>query len=148
MFDIGCNRGLVSLDFAHNGATKCHGCDNYEVGILTARQLFVDLRWVKPKFEVVDLSVGVDSLKGFDDKYDIIVMLATYHKIKRIMPEKLLNALTVEIGRRTGELFVWRGAEEELKALDRDLGTSGLKRVQTSYLSKEIGPAAIWRRNG
>lgn len=153
VMDIGCNRGLVGFEFANNGATVVHGCDNYELGIRTACELFADLRSVEIRFEVVDLSKGVPSLKPFGDrKYDIIVMLATYHKLKRIMAPELLADLMRHLGRRTVRYFAWRGTssqhddnEKEMKALDRDLGSSGLRRIHTSYIS-DLGVAAIWER--
>lgn len=153
VLDIGCNRGLVGFEFANNGATVVHGCDNYEVGIRTARELFADLRSVETKFEVVDLSKGVSSLGSFGDRrYDIVVMLATYHKLKRIMVPELLAEMMRHLGRRTVRYFGWRGTstqhkdnEKEMTNLDRDLGSSGLRRVHTSYIS-DLGAAAIWER--
>jgi 2-polyprenyl-3-methyl-5-hydroxy-6-metoxy-1,4-benzoquinol methylase len=87
VMDIGCNRGLVGFEMANNGASVVHGCDNYDEGIETARQVFADLRNVEAQFECVDLSIGPQSLKPFGWRhYDIMLMLATYHKLKRIIP--------------------------------------------------------------
>jgi ribosomal protein L11 methylase PrmA len=60
VFDIGCNRGMVGYQFAEQGAALVHGCDNYEVGIQTAREVFADLRFVESRFEVVDLVAGIE----------------------------------------------------------------------------------------
>ena len=91
VFDIGCNRGLAGFEFAYNGADRVMGCDYYEDGIITCRHLFADLRAVKSRFEVVDLTGGEAALrKAFgsdtDLKHDIVLMLATYHKLIRSMP--------------------------------------------------------------
>lgn len=152
VFDIGCNRGLVGFEFFANGATRVDGCDNYEEGIQSARHLFCDLRNVESKFEVVDLSKGAESLKMFGT-YDIVVMLATYHKIRRVMPEIRLIELMQNIANRTKRFFGWRGTSEkfheneaEMGALDKVFGESRLKRIHTSYISKELGVAAIWER--
>lgn len=153
VMDIGCNRGLVGFEMANNGATIVHGCDNYELGIRTANELFADLRSVQVQFEVVDLSKGVAALKPFGDRhYDIIVMLATYHKLKRIMAAELLAELMRHLGQRTDRYFAWRGTStqydenmKEMKNLDRDLGSVGLKRIHTSDIS-DLGTAAIWAR--
>lgn len=153
VFDVGCNRGLVGFEMANNGAKVVHGCDNYELGILTAKELFSDLRSVEIQFEVVDLSRGVAALKPFGNRrYDIIVMLATYHKIKRIMSPELLAELMRDLGKRTVRYFAWRATstqfdenEKEMANLDRDLGSAGLKRIHTSYIS-DLGVAAIWQR--
>lgn len=159
VFDIGCNRGMVGYEFAHHGATKVHGCDIYEKGIEVAREVFADLRWVESRFEVVDLTRGPRSLGAFGDTfggsvgYDFVVCLATYHKIKRLMGPQDLSSLVAHFGCMTRKYFAWRGTsdkplenEEEIAALDRDLGHSGLARVHTSYLSSELGVAAVWSR--
>jgi hypothetical protein len=134
---------------------RVHGCDNYELGIRVANELFADLRAVEAKFEVVDLSKGVRALAPFakGDPYDIVLMLATYHKIQRQMKPEVLSELMRHIGSRTAQYFGWRGTsndpqenEREMATLDRDLGAVDLRRVHTSYLSVELGVAAIWRR--
>lgn len=154
VFDIGCNRGMVAYQFYQHGATLVHGCDNYEIGIQTAREWFADLRSVESRFEAVDLAAGPKSLRLFNSPgYDIVVCLATYHKLKRIMPAKELTELMQFFGRWSRKYFGWRGTsdkpdenEHEIVALDRDLGAVGLKRIHTSYLSSELGAAAIWQR--
>jgi SAM-dependent methyltransferase len=154
VLDIGCNRGLVAFEFANNGATVVHGCDIFAEGIETARHLFADFRHVQSRFEVVDLAEGPKAMRVFDrSEYDIIVILATYHKIKRIMPKEQLSELMKHFGKSTKHYFAWRATsdkpqenEEELAALDKDLGSVGLQRIQTSYISKSLGVAAIWER--
>ena len=154
VMDIGCNRGLVGFEFANNGARIVHGCDNYAEGIATARQLFADLRSCESQFECVDLSKGPSALDPFGRMtYDMIVMLATYHKLKRIMSAELLTALVQHLGNRTIKYFAWRATsdkpnenEGELVALDKDLKSCHLKRIHTSYISHTLGVAAIWER--
>ncbi|AZV21468.1 hypothetical protein [Mesorhizobium sp. M7A.F.Ce.TU.012.03.2.1] len=154
VFDIGCNRGMVGFEFAGNGATTVHGCDNYEPGILAAREIFADLRKVHSRFEIVDLTGGPPALKVFGaKKYDITLCLATYHKLKRIMEPADLSALMQYFGKQTKGYFAWRGTsdkpaenEQELYALDVDLGFVGLERIHTSHISAELGVAAIWCR--
>lgn len=154
VFDIGCNRGMVGFEFARNGAKTVHGCDNYEIGIQVAREVFADLRNVESRFEVVDLAAGPSSLKPFNGQtYDVTLCLATYHKLKRIMKPADLTALMLHFGRWTKGYFAWRATsdkpaenDEEIVALDRDLGAAGLVRIHTSYISAELGVAAIWGR--
>jgi SAM-dependent methyltransferase len=154
VFDIGCNRGMVGYDFALNGATLVHGCDAYETGIATAREAFADLREVESRFEVVDLTEGPRALKVFGDQpYDFTLCLATYHKLKRVMDRKPLSELMQHFGRQTKGYFAWRATsdkpdenDEEMTALDHDLGEAGLVRIHTSYLSAELGVAALWAR--
>jgi hypothetical protein len=155
VLDLGCNRGLVGYGMYLNGATVVHGCDVATECIHICRHLFADLRDVESKFETVDLTGGPSALQtAFGArKYDIVLMLATYHKLKRIMPAETLSALMQNLGQRTAKYFVWRGTsyqhddnEDEVKVIDRDLGMVGLKRIHTSYISDELGVAAIWGR--
>lgn len=154
VLDIGCNRGSVCLELAYNGARLVHGCDNYEKGIETAREIFADIRMVQSRFEHCDLTHGVSALDMFgDQRYDMTLLLATYHKIKRAMPHDRLSGLVKEIGRRTVRYFGWRGTANqhdanviEIETLDRDLADVGLKRIHTSYIATELGVAAIWER--
>ncbi len=155
VLDLGCNRGLVGFEMANNGATLVHGCDVYEQGILTARELFADLRSVESQFEVVDLTGGPAALSVFGSRiYDIVLMLATYHKLKRIMSEEDLSALMLGLGQRTGQWFAWRATSEsvkqnwqEMKRVDSELAPAGLHRIHTSTISEELGLCAIWGRS-
>ncbi len=154
VMDIGCNRGLVGFEFANNGAAIVHGCDIYPEGIRTARELFVDLQSVKSQFEVVDLTRGPEAFKLFgEQRYTITLMLATVHKLKRVMPPEKLTELIQHIASRTSRYFAWRATsdkpdenEQEMLNLDRDLESRGLRRIQTSTISEELGIAAIWSR--
>ncbi len=153
VMDIGCNRGLVGFEMANNGASVVHGCDNYAEGIEVARHLFVDLRNVDAQFECVDLTRGPAAMRPFGGRpYDIILMLATYHKLKRLMPENVLAELMAHLAGRVTKWFGWRGTSEktsenelEMQAIDK-LFRGVLKRVHTSYLSHTLGVAAIWER--
>ncbi len=154
VFDIGCNRGMVGFEFANNGASTVHGCDIYEDGVKTAREVFADIRSVESRFEVADLTQGAAALKAFgSQQYDITLCLATYHKLKRIMKPADLTSLMQYFGRWTKGYFGWRGTsdkpaenDEEIENLDRDLKSVGLIRIHTSYISTELGVAAIWAR--
>lgn len=154
VMDVGCNRGLVGFEFANNGAVRVDGCDNYVSGIETARHLFCDLRNCESQFEVVDLDQGPVALAPFSGRsWDIVVMLATYHKLKRVTQPAVLQALVLDLGRRSKQFFAWRGTSEkaeenhaEMKALDLVLASAGMRRIHTSYISQELGVAAIWRR--
>lgn len=154
VLDIGCSRGMAGHDFANHGATRVHGCDLDKDAVFVARSVFVDIRSVDSKFEVVDLSAGAASLSVFgQQKYDTVLMLATYHKLKRVMPQDKLAALITGLADRTIRFFAWRGTSEkvqeneaELAVLDRDLSRCNMRRIHTSYISQELGVAAIWAR--
>lgn len=150
VFDIGCNRGHAGFEFAGNGATRVMGCDIYADGVVAARHLFCDLRAVRHRFEVCDLTGGEAAMrtafaKDADLKHDFVLMLATYHKLKRIMPKGELSALMRFFGSRTAKYFAWRGYEDEIPQLDKDFGAQGLVRIHTSLMS-DIQPCAVWAR--
>ncbi len=149
VLDLGCNRGLVGFEMANNGAVKVHGCDIDPGCIDVARGVFIDLRAVESRFEVVDLTKEIPFP---DQRYDITLMIATYHKLKRVMAQEDLSKLVKNLGKRTDKFFVWRGpgadqeANDEMVQIDRDFFGAGLKRVHTSSLSLTLGLAAIWAR--
>jgi SAM-dependent methyltransferase len=156
VLDLGANRGMIALEFARYRAALIHGCDNYEQGMEAAQaagshiaaELLADKRYLEAKFAVVDLTKEIP-FPG--QRYDIVLMIATYHKLKRIMPAGALSKLIQNLAGRTERWFVWRGPSdvaegmEELAALDRELSLT-FDRVQTSTLSKTLGVAAIWER--
>jgi hypothetical protein len=71
------------------GAALIHGCDNYEKGIQTCARVVCRPSLRRNRFEVVDLTQGPKALGVFNAAgYDIVLCLATYHKLKRLMPER------------------------------------------------------------
>lgn len=150
VFDVGCNRGMAGYEFACNGARLVHGCDSYETGIKVAREVFADIRNVESRFEVVDLTGGEAAIgKAFGDSfrnYDMLLILAIYHKLKRVMQAQPLNFLMQRLASRTNRYIGWRGYAEEVKELDALFAGLGFKRIQYSEISETICPAAIWRK--
>jgi SAM-dependent methyltransferase len=155
VLDLGCNRGAAGYDFAQHGARVVHGCDINKDAILIAKHWFADCRNVEAKHEVIDLSKGADAIRQFcgPTHYDTILMLATYHKIKRVMPAPALSGLMQELAKRTIKYLAWRATSEkydennaEMSQIDKDVKDAGLKRVHTSHISQELGVAAIWAR--
>jgi len=160
VLDLGCNRGMVGYEFYCNGATTVHGCDNYEQGVITAREVFADLRACESKFEVVDLTQGraaIDAAFGTEQTWDITLCLATLHKIKRQMGLPQAADFMRFIAKRTNRYFAWRGIsdtaggiqteenQEELKALDNAF-RGVARRVLTSDISEQLGACAVWLR--
>lgn len=151
VLDVGCNRGMVGFEFANNGARIVDGCDNDPDSIEVARAVFADIRNVRSKFAVVDLTEGSSALvKAFGrEQYDIVLLLAVIHKIKREMSRDDLVDLLHHFGTLTRKFLAWRGTQrdeagnfEEVRLLD---GLPRLRRVQYSDIS-QLGPAAIWER--
>ena len=157
VLDLGCNTGLVALEFAQCGARLVHGLDLSPGSIQTARDFFVELH-VQHQFEAGDLTTGPACLAPFGDAgYDIVCLLGTYHKIKRPpsknyirmgargMDAEELSELMVHLGRRTLRYFAFRGDLEDFDQVDADMATAGLHRVLFSTLS-QLGPCGIWER--
>jgi hypothetical protein len=161
VLDVGCNRGMIAHEFACHGARMVHGCDHPEAEgdtVFIARRIFADIRQVQSRFESCDLSLGPSSLAVFGNGgYDIVLLFATYHKLKRQMSSELLAELIRYLGLLTLRYFAWRGridqetggsSEGEADEIESAFAQSGhyrMKRVQWSVLS-EMGPAAIWRK--
>lgn len=173
VLDVGANRGLVGLDFARHGAVLVHGCDIYSAGMETARKLFeaheenrvltakvlgeafADNRACEYQFEVTNLTHGSSAFAIFGGaRYDIVLLLAVVHKLRRIMAEPDVRDLVRFFGNMTDKYIGWRGpgndnagAKEEMGLLDKWLDHVGLKRIQTSWIAQEkMGPAAIWQK--
>ncbi len=155
VLDIGCNWGSVCVDFQNNYASLVHGCDIFEDGIKFMSGYFAQFREVRSHFAVVDLTHGPKCFTPFGgQRYDIVTMLATYHKIKRVMKPEDLSGLMRHIGGNlTRNYFGWRATsdkpaenEQEMAAIDKDMKDVGLRRIHTSYISRQLGVAAIWER--
>lgn len=151
VLDIGCNRGMAGYEFACNGARLVHGCDIYELGITVAREIFADIQNVRSRFEVVDLTGGPAALnkafgKDYEGQYDIVLLLAIYHKLKRIMTQVALQELMTDLAKHATRYVGWRGYAEEVPELEAIFAPVGFKRIQYSEISESICPAAIWRR--
>lgn len=154
VLDLGCNRSMVSYEFADSGAALVHGLDNYQVGIEGARDIFADRRDVQYKFEVADLTKGPVALDALGERvdYDFVLLLAVIHKLKRDMSDDLLRALIRAVGERCRKYVAWRGTQfdvqgndEEMRMLDSELGGLGFRRVQWTEISN-LGPGVIWAR--
>lgn len=152
VLDLGCNRGMVAMDFANNGAAVVHGIDNDAASIDVCRAIFADIRNISSCFEVGDLTRGPVSLLPFGKAYDFVLCLATLHKLRRKMSEPAMLDLLDYLAKMTRGFFVWRGTqaqhdqnETELKMLDGQMAIVGMKRIHTSHISS-LGIAAIWER--
>ncbi len=163
VLDIGCNRGLAAYAFACNEARLCHGIDLAPDAIAVARGLFADLVECRSQFEVGDLTRGAECLKPFGDGgWDIILMLGTYHKLKRA-PSKEYTRLgargcTAEelaefmryLGTKTLKFFAWRGDGDDVPTVDASMQKAGLRLIHRTDISGDrgsrSGPSCIWRK--
>jgi 2-polyprenyl-3-methyl-5-hydroxy-6-metoxy-1,4-benzoquinol methylase len=160
VFDVGCNRGHVCLDFMQHGAAVLHGCDNYEMGVRVANENFADYRHVEGRFEVVDLRGGAGAVKkafgeNYRKQYDFMLMLAVYHKLRRVMPLENLLHLVDHFAHHTGKYFVWRGSEAERADFEHVLTARGFKMVHYSqiceiklpeFIDPVPQPCAVWAK--
>ncbi len=149
VLDVGCNRGMAGYEFACNGARLVHGCDLYEKGIETAKEVFADIRNCESKFSVVDLAKA-GGLAGFTQaqRYDVVLLLAITHKLRRQMKSFDFNVLMISLANSCNRYIGWRGYDEEVSELDGLFGGPvGFKRIQYSTITESVCPAAIWRRD-
>lgn len=160
VFDVGCNRGAVCHDFVLAGASVVHGCDLYAKGMEVANEWFADIRSVEAKFEVVDLRGGAGAIKrafgeSYRKNYDFVLMLAVYHKLRRVMSLKDLLHLVDHLAHHTGKFFVWRGSREEKSEFEHLLLNRNFRLVHYSeiceamlpeYTEPVAQPCAVWAK--
>jgi len=159
VLDVGCNRGIQLYEMYLNGARLVHGIDLAPDAIENARAIFADEVGAQVQFEVGDLTRGAAALAPFGDgNYDIVMMIATYHKLARPpskpyqelgaqgMSADELSEFVRHLGRRTTKFFAFKAPNMDAFAqIDKDMSNAGLRRVHTSEMCT-IGPAGIWRR--
>lgn len=123
-----------------------------------ANEWFADIRSVEARFKVVDLTGGPGAVKaafGADYRKDYVfmLMLAVYHKLRRIMKLDDLLYLVDHFAHHTGRFFVWRGSREEMPEFEPVLLKRNFKRVHYSeiceaklpeFVEPVAQPCAVW----
>jgi len=152
VLDVGCDRGLISLAFAMNGATLVHGCDKYAMGVQSARQVLNEAG-TTAHFEVVDLTGGFKALQeafagDLHERYDIVLFLSMYHILKNRMADDQLLDLVRTLIERSGRYFIYRrsATQQGYQLMDRLVEDSGLVLTHYSWFSKNVGPLLIYER--
>jgi SAM-dependent methyltransferase len=151
VLDVGCNRGMVSYELAQNGARLFHGCDIWEPGLVIAREVFSELP-CKSLFVHADLCGGPKALSSgfgisYRPRYDIVLFMAIYHKLKRLMPEERLSELMLHIVGKTDRFLLLREPTDEMEEIAALISRFGLVCVQRSTISNARGVATIWAAN-
>lgn len=125
-----------------------------------ANEWFADIRSVEARFEVVDLTGGPAALKQafgkyYRTEYDFVLMLAVYHKLRRVMTLEALLYLVDHLAHHCGKFFVWRGSAQEREEFEPVLLKRNFRLVHYSTISEVKlpeftdavpQPAAIWSR--
>lgn len=161
VLDLGCNRGRTTNECVEHGAKIVHGCDIDPDCMDTANKWFADDRSIEARFEVCDLTGGPAALKAafgqhYRTEYDFVLMIAVYHKLRRVMKPEDLLFLVDHVLHHCGRFFVWRGSREELTEMEPTILRRGFKRVHYSEIcecadlpgEKTIRqqPAAAWAK--
>jgi len=88
ILDIGMAKGLVSYEFARNGASKCHGMDINKESVNFCNTLFhkssLDFKFIHKNLAEEPQSLNID----FPEKYDIVLLLGVWKKVERQMNNK------------------------------------------------------------
>jgi len=158
VLDLGCNRGLAGYAMACNGARLVHGVDLAPDAVEIAKGLFADLVDCRGEFVVGDLTRGIECLAPFGNgQYDIIMMLATYHKIARPpskpyvelgargMDASELSDFITALGNRTTHYFAFRDKLEFFPQIEQAMAKAGLRSVHRNEMS-QMGATGIWQR--
>jgi hypothetical protein len=125
-----------------------------------ANEWFADIRSVEARFEVVDLTGGAGAIKkafgeAYRKEYDFMLMLAVYHKLRRIMPLESLLHLVDHLAHHTGKYFVWRGSEQERNEFQHVLSNRHFRLVHWSsiceiklpeFTDPVPQPCAVWAK--
>lgn len=94
VLDIGCAEGLISLEFAKNGASTINGFDIQDISINKAIQVFeqadINTPYTFKQVNLNNFNNAIDSF-GTDDNYDIVLFLGVYHHLNRDSALKVLN---------------------------------------------------------
>ncbi len=112
VLDIGSNEGLVSYEFARNGARLIHGFERDERMVGFAQRLFRDVP-IEGRFVAADLAI---SGKEFAEKYgqlllaqyDVVLFLGVYHHLRRQGPMENLHSLIEVLLDKAKHWFVVR----------------------------------------
>jgi SAM-dependent methyltransferase len=157
VFDVGCNAGVAAYEFIRFKATIAHGCDIFEPGIEAINRMVAEKRSVNSCFKVVDLTGGGAAIeRAFGDKllrrYDIILLLAIYHKLARVMKQQALDDLVRWLGNHCGTFFAWKGSKAEMEPIGAVL--TDFHWIHYSEISLQMHdgkltpqPCAIWKRH-
>lgn len=144
VLDVGCKRGLICYEFAAHGAAAVHGIDRNEQFIGIAREVFFDISSCEHSFTCAD-ALKLE-WEFFRPAYaDIVLMIATYHKLRRQDANRAVEVIRV-LGARAQQFFVWTGYSKELPEVEDALG-GAWRLTQTSNMNvpdEEIH--TIWRR--
>ena len=90
VLDIGSNEGLVSYEFARNGARLIHGLESDEQMAGFSERLFRDVP-IEGRFIVANLAISGNEFEArygqlLQRQYDVVLFLGVYHHLKRQGP--------------------------------------------------------------
>ncbi len=148
ILDIGTFNGLIPYEFAKNDPRIIHGIDFFEQGIKAARTIFDDCN-LESEFFIYDLSLGKDRFKAdFKGKllesYDIVLLLAIYHKLARQMPEKELDELMNYLISLSDQYIAAR--TPNIGPLDELIRESGFELVYLDGFNNKLAPLHVYEK--
>ncbi len=112
VLDIGSNEGLISYEFARNGARLIHGFERDGQMVSFAERLFRDVP-IESRFIAANLAISGDEFeKQYQavllQQYDVVLFLGVYHHLKKQMPIEHLHNLVEVLLDKTKRWFVVR----------------------------------------
>lgn len=148
ILDIGTFNGLIPYEFAKNDPSVVHGIDFYEEGIRAARTIF-DSCNLDSDFFIYDLSFGRDRFKSdFEGKllksYDIVLLLAIYHKLVRQMSQTDLHELMDYFISLSDQYIAAR--TPDMGPLDKLIRQQGFELVYFDGFNKIMAPLHIYEK--
>lgn len=144
VLDIGNSDGLVTYEFARNGAAACHGVDYDAERVKFCQRLFSGVP-VNKNFKRMDLS-NINSRRylneaGFFSKYNIVLFLAVYQKIE-YMGQTYMNNLMKFIESKTNDYLAIRTNSQQ----GIDYRPENFELIQSHDWYNGVGPLNIFKR--
>ena len=148
ILDIGTFNGLIPYEFSKHDPSVIHGIDFYEEGICAARTIFQSSN-VDFDFFIYDLSVGRDRFRNeFEGKllksYDIVLLLAIYHKLVRQMPQEDVHELMDYFIGLSGQFIAAR--TPDMVPLDKLIRRQGFELVYLDGFNKNLAPLHVYEK--
>lgn len=145
VLDIGMSDGLVSYEFARNGAILIHGIDVDLERVKFAKRLFSNIP-IDSFFLGYNLAIQHSSFLNnpkFEKSYDVVLFLDVYHHIKKQMDFNQLVSLIQEFLKVTKKTIAIR--TPRLNEINDIIIDSGFEKV-SDVENKSVARLGIYNR--